>query len=71
MTTISFSVDKETKAELERIAKQQRRSKSAVFRDMYNAYQFRQTLAEVQRVGRKKFLELGIETIDQAEEYLG
>lgn len=41
------------------------------FREMYDAYKFKKTLAKVQKVGRAKFLALGIESIDQAEEYLG
>lgn len=71
MGVISFSVDDQTKEDLELIAKEERRSKSEVFRDMYNAYKFKKTLSKVQQVGREKFLALGIETIDQAEEYLG
>jgi predicted transcriptional regulator len=71
MTVISFSIDEQTKAELEQMAQAERRSKSDLFRDMYDAYKFKITLAKVQKVGREKFLTLGIETIDQAEEFLG
>lgn len=71
MTVVSFSTDEQTKEELEQMAKEERRSKSDLFRDMYDAYKFKKTLAKVQKVGREKFLALGIETIDQAEEFLG
>ena len=71
MGVISFSVDDQTKEDLELLAKEERRSKSEVFRDMYKAYKFKKTLSKVQRVGREKFLALGIETIDEAEKYLG
>lgn len=71
MTTVSFSIDEQTKEEIERIAKEERRSKSEIFREMYESYRFKKTLSRVQQVGQEKFLKLGIESIDQAEEYLG
>jgi hypothetical protein len=49
MTVISFSIDEEIKDDLERIAKEERRSKSDVFREMYDAYKFKKTLAKVQK----------------------
>ena len=71
MTVISFSIDNEVKEDVERIAKEERRSKSDVFRDMYDTYKFKRTLTKIQKVGRAKFMALGIESVDQAEEYLG
>jgi len=38
---------------------------------MYKSYKFNRTLSKVQSVGRERFLALGIESIDQAEEFLG
>lgn len=70
MGVISFSIDDQTKMEIDLMARAERRSRSDIFRDMYEAYKFKKTLAKVQKVGRKQFLALGIETIDQAEEYL-
>ncbi len=70
MTVISFSVDEQTKKDLNAIARQQGRSKSDLFRDMYKAYSFDQTLAKVRAVAQPKFLALGIESVDQAEEFL-
>jgi len=71
MTVVSFSIDEQIKEDLERMAKAERRSKSDIFREMYDAYKFKKTLTKVQKVGREKFLSLGIESIDQAEAYLG
>ncbi len=71
MTVISFSIDEQIKDDVERMAKEERRSKSDIFREMYDAYRFKKTLTKVQKVGREKFLALGIESIDQAEAYLG
>lgn len=71
MTVISFSIDEQIKADMERMAQEERCSKSDLFREMYDAYKFKKTLATVQQVGREQFLALGIESIDQAEDYLG
>lgn len=71
MTVISFSIDEQIKNDVERMAKEERRSKSDIFREMYDTYRFKKTLAKVQKVGHAKFLAIGIESIDQAEEYLG
>lgn len=71
MSVISFSIDEQTKKELEALAKAERRSKSDLFRDMYKTYAFNQKLTKIQMVGKEKFLALGIESIDQAEDFLG
>ena len=71
MAVISFSTDEQIKDDVERMAKESGRSKSDIFREMYDAYKFKKTLAKVQQIGRAKFLALGIESIDQAETYLG
>jgi hypothetical protein len=71
MATIRFSTEEQIKADVERMAKDERRSKSDIFREMYDAYMFKKTLTKVQKLGRDKFMQLGIESIDQAEAYLG
>jgi predicted transcriptional regulator len=71
MTVISFSIEEDIKNDIERLAQEERRSKSDIFREMYDAYKFKKTLTKVQKVGREKFLSLGLESIDQAEAYLG
>lgn len=71
MSVISFSVDEETKKELEQLAQDERRSKSDIFRDMYKTYTFNKTMTKIQKIGKEKFLALGIESIDEAEAFLG
>lgn len=71
MSVISFSVDERTKNELERLSKEENRTKSDIFRDMYKTYTFNRTLTKIQKIGKEKFLALGIESIDDAEAFLG
>jgi hypothetical protein len=71
MTTISFSTEEQIKEDVERMAKEERCSKSDIFREMYNTYMFKKILTKVQKIGREKFMQLGIESIDQAEVFLG
>ena len=71
MSVISFSVDERTKNELEQLSKEERRTKSDIFRDMYKTYTFNRTLTKIQKIGKEKFLALGIESIDEAEAFLG
>jgi len=57
MGVISFSVDEETKRELEQLAQEERRSKSDIFvtcikpTRLINSY-------EIQKIGKEKFLAL-------------
>ena len=71
MAVMSFSVDEQTEQEINKLAANERRSKSEIFRDMYKGYRFDRTLSNVRKLGREKFLALGIESIDQAEAFLG
>jgi hypothetical protein len=71
MSVISFSVDERTKNELEHLSKEENRTKSDIFRDMYKTYTFNRTLTKIQKIGKEKFLALGIESIDDAEAFLG
>lgn len=71
MTVISFSIEEQIKDDVERMARDESRSKSDIFREMYASYKFKKTLTKVQQVGREQFLALGIESIDQGEDYLG
>ena len=71
MSVISFSVDEQTKNELELLSKEENRTKSDIFRDMYRTYTFNRTLTKIQKIGKEKFLALGIESIDDAEAFLG
>lgn len=71
MSTISFSVDQETKRELESIAKTEKKSKSVIFRELFAIYKFNKELDYLQKVSRDRVLKLGLQTEDDFERYLG
>ena len=61
--TIGFSVPPEIAERVERIAREEGRSKSAVFRDMVRTYEVQRELRileDLSAYGRKKAEELGI-----------
>jgi len=59
-----------TKQELERLAREQRRTPEDILERLLATYRFDQTLAEIgPKIGRQ-FNRLGITTIDEAEAYL-
>jgi predicted DNA-binding protein len=68
--TVSFSVDQELRDDLDNLAKEQKRSKSDLFREMYNYYRFKTTLRRVQDQGVLIAERLGLETDDDVYEYL-
>lgn len=68
--TVSFSVDKELRDDLDKLAKEQKRSKSDLFREMYNYYRFKTTLRRIQDQGVLIAERLGLETDDDVYEYL-
>lgn len=68
--TVSFSVDTELKADLDKLAAASKRSKSDLFREMYNYYRFKMTLSRVQEQGNIIAGKLGLETDDDVYEYL-
>jgi ribbon-helix-helix CopG family protein len=68
--TVSFSVDTELRDDLDRLAKDQKRSKSDLFREMYNYYQFKTTLRHIQEQGTLIAERLGLETDDDVYAYL-
>ncbi len=67
---MTFSMSEDVKREIDLIAKQEQRSKSAVFRDMYRSYKFGRALDEIQAASRATVIKLGIETDDDVVEYL-
>lgn len=69
-TAMTFSMSEDVKRDIDRIAKQEQRSKSAVFRDMYRAYKFGRALDNIQAVARSTALTLGIETDDDVVDYI-
>lgn len=68
--TVSFSVDTELRDDLDRLAKEQKRSKSDLFREMYNYYQFKTSLRQIQEQGVLIAERLGLETDDDVYAYL-
>ena len=67
---MTFSMSEDVKRDIDRIAKREQRSKSAVFRDMYRSYKFGRALDEIQTATRATALKLGIETDDDVVDYL-
>ena len=70
MTTISFSIEQDLKEDLDRLAAEERKSKSDVFREMYNYYMLKRSLRRMQVEGRVIAARLGIETDDDVYDYL-
>jgi hypothetical protein len=71
VTTISFSVESDVKDEIDQLPAQERRSKSDIFREMYDYYMLKKSLARLQVRGRVIAARLGLETDDDVLRYLG
>lgn len=68
--TIGFSVPPDIARRVERIARDEGRSKSALFRDMVRAYEMQRELTvleELAAYGRTKTAELGITSEDDVD----
>ena len=63
-TTDKFSVSfpQPLSRELAKIAKREGRTRSAILRDAFKSWRFRQELAGFQMIGRRKAMERGIES---------
>jgi|GEM_PF-1659666 len=68
--TVSFSVDTDLRDDLNNLAATEKRSKSDLFREMYNYYRFKLTLNRVQEHGSVIAQRLGLETDDDVYAYL-
>jgi hypothetical protein len=68
--TISFSIDTTIKHDLDQVAIQEGRTKSDLFRDMYNYYMFKRSLRRVQEQGALIATRLGLDTDDDVYKYL-
>lgn len=68
--TVSFSVDTDLRDDLNMLAAAEKRSKSDLFREMYNYYRFKVTLTRIQEHGSVIAQRLGLETDDDVYEYL-
>lgn len=71
MSTISFSVDEQTKREFAKVAKREGKSQSNLFRELWGEFRFNKEWQYFQQLNRKKALELGIQTDDDVERIFG
>ena len=69
MTTISLSLDDNSKQQLDIIARQTNRSRSDVVRDMVSWYQLKVTVDAMQQKATPLLRKLGLETDEQIAEY--
>ncbi|HEV2403650.1 MAG TPA: ribbon-helix-helix domain-containing protein [Candidatus Saccharimonadales bacterium] len=70
LATVSFSVDRSMKEDLDRLSSEEGRSKSDLFREMYNYYRFKIALRRVQEHGALIAARLGLGSDDEVYEYL-
>jgi hypothetical protein len=70
LTAVTFSVSRSVKDDIDRRAREGGRSKSDLFRDMYNYYKFKQSLYELQLEGQVIGARLGLENEDDVVRYL-
>ncbi len=69
MTTISISLDDESKEQLDRIAQKTSRSRSDVVRDMVAWYRLKETTDTMHQNALPLLRQLGLETDDQIATY--
>ena len=69
MTTISISLDDQSKEQLDRIAKKTNRSRSDVVRDMVAWYELKATTDAMQQKAAPLLRRLGLETDGQIAAY--
>lgn len=70
MSTISFSVEDSLKRNIEKWAKQAKKSKSDLFRDMACVYDFNERLERFNNKTDKVLAELGIDSEEELYEYI-
>lgn len=69
-TAMTFSMGEDVKKDIDHIAREEQRSKSAIFRDMYRSYKFGRALDNIQTSTRATAVKLGIETDDEVVDYV-
>lgn len=69
MSTISISVDDQTKQELDILTKQLRSTRSDVIRDMFIRYRLQKKLEEIEVTAGPVLRKLGLETEDDIASY--
>jgi Ribbon-helix-helix protein, copG family len=67
---ISFSVDPQLAEEVNRRAQAERRTKSDLFREMWNAFELRGALSRLQADGKLVAARLGLDSDDDIAAYL-
>ena len=67
----TLQVDNTTKQELQQLAREENRSEQDILKGLLAAYRFEKARAKLKGAVAKKFYELRITTVDQAEQYLG
>ena len=70
LVTVSFSVDRETRDDLDRIAAEEHRSKSDLFRELWNYYALKRSLRHLQEKGTVIATRLGLESDDDVFHHL-
>jgi metal-responsive CopG/Arc/MetJ family transcriptional regulator len=73
LTAITFSVEQEVKDAIDDMAQAEHRSKSDIFRDMYQSYlskKFEDALRELQADGAKVAERLGLQSDEDVIQYL-
>lgn len=68
--TASYSLDKETKETIDRLARETKRSRSDVVRDMAASYSLRSDWQAIQQTAGQKAKELGITSEEDVEKLL-
>lgn len=66
----SYSLEREVKEGIDRLATQEHRSKSGILRDMYRSYRFNRALDSIQAEGRVVMARLGLETDEDIRRYM-
>ncbi|HLB66616.1 MAG TPA: ribbon-helix-helix protein, CopG family [Candidatus Saccharimonadales bacterium] len=70
MTTISISLDEETKQDIDRMAKAAKVSRSDIVRNMFTLYRLDKSLEKLQDAAAPKLRALEIETEQELYDYL-
>lgn len=69
MTTISISIDKETKREIDRLAKEMRTSRSEVIRELFAYRRLERSMQRLQAQAAPILEKLGLETEEDIAAY--
>lgn len=68
--TVSFSLDQETKQAIDQLAKDSKKSRSDVIRDMFARYRLEQSMLRLQAEAEPILQKLGLETEEDIAQYV-